>query len=271
MCRRYVGRSIAEESASESPTLVGHDERMRTARATRRSLDDDFYDFQYLFNCECGRDAYHVRVRPEKIPEVRDGSVDPEMAPFLTIDELFEELELFYRQGDAPDRISFHVATGVPTKFIFEGANPIDGGRVVFDLSGIILDPFERIPLPEQLNALAQARARWAATGMRDYDFTFRTMCLCDDRPRQVSVRDGVVTQVLDHENQLLGPTGGDGVVPITSLFDLIDNVLVHAFSVDVQYDPETGFPRFIEVDYEQNAVDDEVNYQVSDLQPYSS
>jgi hypothetical protein len=104
-----------------------------------------------------------------------------------------------------------------------------------------------------------------------DYDFTFRTMCFCDDRPRQVNVRDGVVTQVLDQENQPLGPTGLDGVVPIASLFDLIDDVLVNAFSVDVQYEPETGFPRFIEVDYIQNAVDDEVNYQVSDLRPSSS
>lgn len=47
--------------------------------------------------------------------------------------------------------------------------------------------------------------------------------------------------------------------------------VLVNAFSVDVQYEPETGFPLFIDVDYVDNAVDDEVNYQVSDLRPSSS
>ncbi len=243
-------------------------ERLRAARATWRSLEDDLYDFQYLFNCECGRDNYHVRIRPGKRPEVRDGPTDPAMAPYLTVDQLFDQLEEFYQQGDEPDRIRFHQATGVPMNFVFDGPNPIDDQRVVFNLSGIIMDPFERVPLQEEMDALAQARARWAAAGVRNYDFTFRTVCFCDDRPRQVSVRDGVVTQVLDQEGQ---PLGLDGIVPIASLFDLVDDVLVNAFSVDVQYEPETGFPRFIEVDFVENAVDDEVNYQVLDLRPSSS
>lgn len=121
------------------------------------------------------------------------------------------------------------------------------------------------------LDKLAQHRQRWQAHQIRDYRYRLQILCFCVPEMRQpvvIEVRNGLTVSItaaesgapvdLEHFNH---------VDTIEELFDLIGAALSgKAAHVDVTYDPVLGYPRRISIDHLKGAVDDEIEYTVTDF-----
>jgi Family of unknown function (DUF6174) len=122
----------------------------------------------------------------------------------------------------------------------------------------------------EERARLAQARSRWRGAGISDYSYEVRKLCFCPPEvvgPFAITVRGGVVTSVVYR------PTGA-AVDPVPErhptvegLFGVVEATLErNPDRLAIDYDPELGYPRRIEVDTIVRAVDDEVTYEAASL-----
>jgi hypothetical protein len=121
-------------------------------------------------------------------------------------------------------------------------------------------------------NDTADARARWAARGPADYDFTLVRSCFClFGGAYRIAVRADTIHAVTPlHEGQEV-PSPQDFAVfqTLDDLFAIIDNAR-DADRLKTTYDPEWGFPTEVDIDYNQHAVDDEITYRAEDFTPRS-
>lgn len=112
------------------------------------------------------------------------------------------------------------------------------------------------------------ARARWALANAADYVFEFRRSCFCAPdfvRPVRIEVLDGVVSSAVyvDNEEPIASPL--TSVPTIEDLFDEIRDALNGmAFSVTADYDADLGYPIGVSIDHIENAIDDEMAFNVS-------
>ena len=126
-------------------------------------------------------------------------------------------------------------------------------------------------PEPNPLAGLAEARQRWIASGISDYDLRMRRSC-GECLPTSalhvvVSVSGGVKTVSLAEtgvEVLALPQTYPD----VDGLFDLIEQMALAGAAVEVEYDGARGFPRVVSVDPVPGAVDDEFGFVIEELIP---
>ena len=118
--------------------------------------------------------------------------------------------------------------------------------------------------------ALADARARWARSGVADYQYTITRGCECS--PESVGP---VVIEVRNHQVQTRRYLSGTAVDPqfaelfsaVPGLFDLIDEAIQEpAAGLAVRYNAEYGYPETIQIDWVAGFADDEVSYHISDF-----
>ncbi len=127
-------------------------------------------------------------------------------------------------------------------------------------------------PLEPEMDALSAARARWSTAGLRDYEFEFQRLCFCGPdfvRPLHLVVVDGSVSSAtyLDTGEPAMGPL--DSFPTIEDLFDEIRAALDQgADSVVASYDRDSGYPTRVEIDFIEQAIDDEMTFVVSALIP---
>jgi hypothetical protein len=122
--------------------------------------------------------------------------------------------------------------------------------------------------------ALSTARARWASRGIDSYDWVWqRGWCECLPewtRPLYVEVRDGEVRTMVDAETRQ-APTGFGDVPPPTVeyFFSVIEDAIArNAYRLTVRYDPSDGHPTFLQVDYDEQMVDDELRIETRQFTP---
>lgn len=116
---------------------------------------------------------------------------------------------------------------------------------------------------------LAGARARWASVGPDSYTFTLQRICFClpeSSGPARVTVIDGAVSGVVYAESGEPVPEQyAYGFPSVGGLFDVIEEALEQdAARVDVTYDPETGVPIDIFIDYHEGVADEELGFSAS-------
>ena len=118
--------------------------------------------------------------------------------------------------------------------------------------------------------ALAEARARWARSGVADYQYTITRGCECS--PESVGP---VVIEVRNHQVQTRRYLTGTAVDPqfaelfaaVPGLFDLIDEAIQEpAAGLAVRYNEAYGYPETIQIDWVAGVADDEVSYHISDF-----
>ncbi len=120
--------------------------------------------------------------------------------------------------------------------------------------------------------ALAASRVRWEAQRPGDYRFTYSRNCFCPPQyrgPFDVTVRGGAVADVAYRGE-------GDPIDrPLTEyqtvddLFALIAEAYARdAARVDVTYDPTTGQPTEVYIDYDEQMADEEVGFTVEPVRP---
>ena len=121
---------------------------------------------------------------------------------------------------------------------------------------------------PGDQSRLEENRDKWRAQGLTTYSFTLRQACFCgiNGPVRVVVVNGSAVNATLISNGQTIDPRF---VSSIESLFDFIQRGIAnHSAVLEVTYDPARGFPTRIVSDGSKSAADDEVTYEVSDVQP---
>lgn len=118
---------------------------------------------------------------------------------------------------------------------------------------------------------LERNRARWASLALTSYEYVVSRSCFCAPSslgPVLVRVEDGVVTErsfvdVIDPDPG----EPGEWFPSVTGLFDIIADAYERdAHDVEVTYDPETGVPLDVYIDYEENIADEELGLTVQSL-----
>lgn len=119
-----------------------------------------------------------------------------------------------------------------------------------------------------ELHELSANRARWSEVGPDAYGYAIRRLCFCGG-PVLVPVRvtvleDGTVERVFVETGEEVPEELQDLFPTVDGLFDvLMDAFDRDAHSVDVTYDPSSGAPLDIFIDYEENVSDEELGFEV--------
>ena len=118
-----------------------------------------------------------------------------------------------------------------------------------------------------EIDALDEARAVWAASGIGDYDFTITRQCFCLETwigPFAVRVRDGVSTVTRLSDGSEVEPMILEQL-PLSAeeLFQFAEERQEQA-SFRVTYDQATGLPLSVWSDPIPEAADDELGVEVS-------
>lgn len=118
-----------------------------------------------------------------------------------------------------------------------------------------------------EIDALDEARAVWAASGIGDYDFTITRQCFCLETwigPFAVRVRDGVSTVTRLSDGSEVEPMILEQL-PLSAeeLFAFAEERQEQA-SLRVTYDQATGLPLSVWSDPIPEAADDELGVEVS-------
>jgi len=123
---------------------------------------------------------------------------------------------------------------------------------------------------------LAAARNLWRRAALADYEYGYRKYCACHpDTPPEtiVTVRGGTVVRVrhrpVDSPNEVPAKAGSEHYYwTIDELFDLIASAKARGAAVQATYDPARGFPSEIHIDYDKNAIGDELDVVLTTVTP---
>lgn len=153
--------------------------------------------------------------------------------------------------------------------------DPDSDGRVdVADVITAVTNLLHGCPAdPLELAAakLEENRAKWEAAGIDSYDLDYRRSCFCPPPGDvQVLVRGGEIFSIRDPDTgaEIENPsTGAFGFNSVDGLFDAIAAAINGRVArLDVEYDPELGYPTSISIDFIADAVDDEIGIRINGL-----
>ena len=118
-----------------------------------------------------------------------------------------------------------------------------------------------------EIDALEEARAAWASSGINNYDFTITRQCFCMEEyagPFTVRVRDGVSTVTRSSDGSEVDPLVLN-LLPLSAeeLFQFAEERQAQA-SFRVTFDQATGLPLSVWSDPIPEAADDELGVLVS-------
>lgn len=133
--------------------------------------------------------------------------------------------------------------------------------------------PNERADDPEGRERLAEARARWSERRPGAYRFTYTSHCFCPPQfrgPFVVTVRGGEVAGVTyEGEGEPIEGALENAARTIGDLFEVLADAYARkAAEVHATYDPETGQPTSIQIDYDYQMADEEVGFTIEPAQP---
>jgi len=123
---------------------------------------------------------------------------------------------------------------------------------------------------------LAAARNVWRRAALTDYEYGYRKYCACHpDTPPEtiVTVRGGAIVNVrhrpVDSTNEVPAKAGSlQYYWTIDELFQLIDSAQRRGAAVRASYDAARGFPTEIHIDYDKNAIGDELDVVLTTVTP---
>lgn len=122
----------------------------------------------------------------------------------------------------------------------------------------------------DELERLNAARSVWASQGIDSYSIVLRRLCFCGGgtAPARVIVRNGErISVTVIETGEPIDPEFAQYYLTVKELFDFVEDAIDRkAHRIDVEYDPEIGLPLSISIDYDENAVDEEMAFEVSEF-----
>jgi hypothetical protein len=125
-------------------------------------------------------------------------------------------------------------------------------------------------PLGPEQDDLAEAMSRWEDAGLQDYVFEFQRLCFCGGdtiRRVRIVVRSGAVTAATYVDDGPPVSGGLEDFPTIDALFEEIQDAIDReAHELTASYHPALGYPTAVSIDYIENAVDEEMAFNVYSL-----
>lgn len=124
---------------------------------------------------------------------------------------------------------------------------------------------------PPEVTALNTARTHFATPPRPSYVFTWTQSCFCSTdmtRPMKVTVTNGVIAGAVFVDN---GATVGDAVraqlKTVDGVFTMIRDAIDQDYDeVNVQYDPQMGYPRSVSLVSSRSATDAGMTLMLSEF-----
>ena len=122
--------------------------------------------------------------------------------------------------------------------------------------------------------ALDAARARWQSAALEDYRYSYQKYCDCyrgEPPVTVVTVRGGQVERVFHrHDDSKREVPARDGSLSlywtVDELFDKLAAAYANDAIVRAEFDPSSGFPRSIFIDYDPGFSGDETDLRLTEL-----
>lgn len=114
---------------------------------------------------------------------------------------------------------------------------------------------------------LEDARELWAERAPLDYSFVFRRSCFCASefiRPVRIIVDGETVVSAVFADDGMPIETPLSEVPTIPDLFDEIRSAIEEADEVTATFDEGYGHPLTVMIDFIEQAIDDEMYFEVS-------
>lgn len=280
---RLVGATDAGQSFTVTNFRLGDQEidldqlRRDLDAATSRWFESGPQSYQFVFwwECFCPPDIttpVRIEVRSGQIVSIVDAGTGLPVEEYLgreyrTVPELFSWIsERLDRNPDFAD-LQFGPETGHPLKARFDPIINLYDDEEAFFIQE--LSPLDvHVELKKELEA---ARAIWTAQGLTGYSYHFNWSCFClQEFVAQVTitVRNGLVTNVIRVEDgRPVSDQFIDQFVTVEALFDRLDDaVSAGAASISAVFDPETGVPTSVFIDYNFQIADEEMGWNASDV-----
>ncbi|MBT8488975.1 MAG: hypothetical protein KJO65_09165 [Gemmatimonadetes bacterium] len=121
----------------------------------------------------------------------------------------------------------------------------------------------------DRLRDIDGNRELWERQGLDTYRYAVERLCFCGlAGPVRVTVVDGDATErVFVQSGDPVPEDQADWYPTVDELFSiLVDAVQRNAHDIEVTYDPDTGVPLDIFIDYEQNVADEELGFRVTEV-----
>jgi hypothetical protein len=118
---------------------------------------------------------------------------------------------------------------------------------------------------------LEAAEARWAREGPPSYSFVFQRGCFCGGETTgavRIVVENRVVVSRVYVETGQAVPAQWENLFPaMEGVFQIVHDALRRgADQIDAEYDDRLGYPTIVAIDYVKNAIDDELELRVREL-----
>jgi hypothetical protein len=122
-------------------------------------------------------------------------------------------------------------------------------------------------------------RNLWQQKGIENYTFEYSKLCYCGGlfNPATIVVKADTIHAVLDPDtgeplrdpqtDELVLQKYPESFLTIDELFGVIENARKKADKLNVEYDQNSGYPTYTEIDYIKEAIDDEVTYKVNNFE----
>lgn len=169
--------------------------------------------------------------------------------------------------GGSTVEVVYDSAIGVPLEISIDMEQRVVDGGTHLIITGFDDDP--RVLAGALLTDLEAARARWNAAQSGTYSFTYTRDCFCPEEyrgPFEFDIVDGVRTQVR-FKGEPYFDRALEEFETIDDIFDEVERAIEQgAASVNVEFDPDLGYPRSVWIDWELQMADEEMGYTVSDV-----
>jgi hypothetical protein len=120
-------------------------------------------------------------------------------------------------------------------------------------------------PATSNLGKFRVNRRLWKEQNIVNYRYTLTNSCFCipDARgPVDITVRNGITTSIksVATGKEVSNPEFFERYKTIPKLFNVISDAIARkASNIDVQYNPQRGYPTQINIDYNRQVADEEL------------
>jgi|GEM_PF-3507112 len=199
-----------------------------------------------------------VRVENGVIVSATNQNGQPAAEAYVrTVPQMFEEIADGLQNAYQVEA-NFDPDTGVPTDYYIDLIENIADEELRFVITSYVPDEPNPDLVAEELLANQEL---WAATAPENYSISYEKFCFCQpEAPVVTWVHDGDALSAYTTD----GDTAFDRAFTVEQAFAAIEEALEFgAFSIDVAYNSQFGYPERISIDYFELVADDEITYQL--------